>query len=661
MIRWNPGTSCHPALLGAVLVLGLAVPASAQENIASYPTQPPGVTSITVLDHQGRFVGRIMPQRRYWVSIDRIPAFLQQALLAVEDTRFYEHGGIDLRGIARAALKDAVHGKMVEGGSTITQQLIKNKFLSSEVSIDRKVKEARMAIEFEKKYSKRQILEMYFNEIYYGNGAMGISQAARIYFNKSAEELNPAECVMLAGVPKNPGRYNPLGKPADVAARRDVVLKRLTDLNILSAKQAQAMRAHPAPVAGPGQAPYYLAQIRAKLIEHYGAEVVEQGGLEVVAALDLNLQKQAEQALRDGVRRIAPDLQGAMICMDPFTGDVLAAVGGVDGGQNSLNRAFASKRQPGSSIKPLIYAAALEKGITASSMWNDTPVAYHWGNGQVWKPHNYGNERFGDMSMRQALAHSDNVVTVKLLDTIGVPYFVDFAGKLGLPLRTQSGLSLALGTEEVTLNDLVQAYTPLATGGGRAQTRTILKVWDNRSRSWLENPPVVTPGFSPAAAFVTTQMMKDVLTYGTAKGLKKFSQSRPAAGKTGTTDNFRDAWFIGFTPQLLTGVWVGYDRPRPGGRSFTGGVVAAPIWERFMSRALSGRPPVDFPKPDTVVSVAINPTTGKLAAEDDPIKRQEFYISGTEPKADGASPVPEPAALDQVQPPASDSEETPAH
>jgi 1A family penicillin-binding protein len=619
----------------------MAASAPAQENIASYPTQPAGVSSITVLDHQGRFVGRILPQKRYWVSIDRIPAFLQQSLLAVEDTRFYEHGGIDLRGIARAMVTDVVKGRVAEGGSTITQQLIKNKFLSSEVSIDRKVKEARMAMEFEKKYTKRQILEMYFNEIYYGNGAMGIAQAARFYFNKSAEELNQGECIMLAGVPKNPGRYNPLGKPADVAGRRDVVLKRLVDLRIITARQRQTLRAHPGIATGPGQAPYYLAQIRANLIARYGPDVVEQGGLEVTAALDLNLQKQAEQALREGVKRIAPDLQGALICMDPATGDVLAAVGGVDGGQNGLNRAFNSKRQPGSSIKPLIYAAALEKGITAGSIWNDAPVAYHWGNGQVWKPKNFAGEQFGDISLREALAHSDNVITVKVLEKIGVPYFVDFAGKVGLPLKTQSGLSLALGTDEVTLNDMVQAYTPLATGGARAEARTILRVYNRKTSTWTDTPPVITPGFTPAAAFVTTQMMKDVMTYGTAKSLKKFSQKYPSAGKTGTTDDYRDAWFIGYTPQLLTGVWVGHDQPRPGGKGFTGGLVAAPIWERFMSKALASKPPVDFPKPDTVVAVAIDPATGLLAAGDDPKKREEFYIMGTEPKGTESSAAAE--------------------
>jgi len=643
-ICFRVGIPGRPALLGAALALGLAATAAAQENIASYPTQPPGVSSITVLDHEGRFVGRILPQKRYWVSIDRIPGFLQQALLAVEDARFYEHGGIDLRGIARAALKDMVKGRMAEGGSTITQQLIKNKFLSAEVSIDRKVREARLAMEFEKKYTKRQILEMYFNEIYYGNGAMGLAQATRLYFNKSPEELNQAECLMLAGVPKNPGRYNPLGKPADVAGRTDVVLKRMVDLRIITAKQGAVLRAHRGVVQGPGIAPYYLAQIRNKLIERFGPEVVEQGGLDVTAAIDLTLQKQAEQALRDGVRRIAPDLQGALICMDPATGDVLAAVGGVDGGQNTINRAFVSKRQPGSAIKPLIYAAALEKGITAGSIWNDAPVAYHWGNNQVWKPKNYGGEQFGDISLREALAHSDNVITVKVLESIGVPYFVDFAGKLGLQLRAQSGLSLALGTDEVTLNDLVEAYTPLASGGERAEARTILKIHDRKTGTWTEQPAAVRPGFTPGAAFVTTQMMRDVMTYGTAKSLKKFSQSRPSAGKTGTTDDYRDAWFVGFTPQLITGVWVGHDKPQPGGRGFTGGIVAAPIWEHFMTKALAGKPVADFPKPDTVVAVAINPATGNLADQNDPKRREEFYIMGTEPKGAQPEVAPPPAA-----------------
>ncbi|HEX8961068.1 MAG TPA: PBP1A family penicillin-binding protein [Geobacteraceae bacterium] len=621
------------AVVGFFLAASLPLPARAQENFATYPILPAGFTSIRVFDRQGRFAGRILPEKRYWVSIDRIPPFLQKAVVAVEDARFYEHNGVDVIGIARALVKDVVKRKMAEGGSTITQQLIKNMYLSGKKTLERKIEEARMAMEFEKKYTKRQILEMYFNEIYYGNGAWGIAQAARLYFDKSPEELTDAECAMLAGVQKAPGRYNPLGKTSDVVKRRDVVLKRMVDQKMITPQQQVYLRAHPAPVVQPGQAPYYLAHIRNKLVERFGAEVIEQGGLEVTAAMDLNLQKLAERTLRDGVKRVSPQLQGALVCLDPATGDVLAAVGGVDFAKSAYDRVFSARRQPGSAIKPLIYAAALDKGVTAGSVWSDAPVAYNRGNGEVWKPLNYGRERYGELSLRQALAYSNNVVTVKLLESIGVPYFVDYATKLGLSLRKPNDLSLALGTDEVTLNDLALAYAPLANGGSRPEARTIIRIYDRTRRNWTENPPVAAPVLSPATAFVTTQMLKDVMVYGTAKGLRKFSQERPAAGKTGTTNDYRDAWFIGYTPQMVTGVWVGYDKPRPGGKGFTGGAISAPIWERFMRPALAGMPAVDFPRPDTVVSVAIDPGTGALATPDCPAKRDEFFIAGTEPTA----------------------------
>ena len=631
------------------MVLTLVVLALAQEDYATYPPALIGYTSIKVFDYQGRFVGRLLPEKRYWVPIDRIPAFLQKAVVAVEDARFYEHGGIDIRGIARALVKDVVKGRMVEGGSTITQQLIKNRYLSGEKTIGRKFDEARMAMDFEKKYTKQQILEMYFNEIYYGNDAWGIAQAARIYFDKNPEDLTDAECALLAGVPKNPGRYNPLGKATNITQRRDVVLKRMVDLSMITPRQKQGLRNQRVTFMQPGQAPQYLAHIRAKLIELFGAEAIEQGGLEVTAAMDLKLQKEAEQALTEGVKRISPRMQGALVCLDPATGDVLAAVGGVDAGKNSYNRAFAAKRQPGSAIKPLIYAAALEKGITAGSIWNDKPVAYNRGNNETWKPLNYGRKEYGDLSLRQALAYSDNVIAVKVLEAIGVPYFTEFAGKMGLQLRAKNGLSLALGTDEVTLNDLVQAYTPLVSGGMRTEARTIIRVYDRRRHAWTEYPTAVTPVLAPAAAFITTQMMKDVLTYGTAKSLRKFSQERPSAGKTGTTDDYRDAWFIGYTPQIITGIWVGYDKPRPGGKGFTGGAAAAPIWERFMRRAVASKPVVDFHMPDGVVSVTIDPATGFPATPESPNKRDEFYITGTEPREvipgpGGEEPKPSPAA-----------------
>ncbi|HJV36844.1 MAG TPA: PBP1A family penicillin-binding protein [Geomonas sp.] len=614
-----------------LLICGLVSSACAYERvIPSYPIAPTGYSSIKVFDNQGRFVGRILSTQRYWTPIERIPVFLRNALVAIEDSRFYEHNGIDVKGIARALMKDVVKGRMAEGGSTITQQLIKNKYLTGEKTLDRKLKEAQLAMEFEKKYSKDQILEMYFNTIYFGNGAWGVAQAARLYFDKNPEEMTDAECSLLAGIPKSPGRYNPLGKPADVNNRRMLVLNRMAELRMISGRQKQEIVNHPATVWKGDQAPSYVAHLRSKLVEAYGPRIVDEGGLDVISAMDLPLQQLAEKSLSEGVRKVSPKLQGALICLDPATGNVLAAVGGVDFAKSAYDRAFVAKRQPGSSIKPFIYADALENGFTAGSIMNDQPVAYPRGNGQSWKPVNYEKRSFGELTLREALAHSNNVIAVKLLDAVGVANFVNFAKTMGLDLHRQD-LSLALGTEEVTLSQLVSAYTPFATGGTRAEARTIIRVYDRNRRSWTETPAAVTPALAPATAYLTTQLMKDVLTYGTAKGLKKFSEARPAAGKTGTTDDYRDAWFVGFTPQLITGVWVGYDQPKPGGRGFTGGAVSAPIWGRFMTGALAGKPAVDFPKPDNVVTATIDPSTGFLATPDCPVKKEEFYQTGTEP------------------------------
>ena len=609
----------------------LASPVWAQDSIATYPPLPLGYTSIKIFDNKGQFAGRILPDKRYWVTIDRIPVFLQKAVVAVEDARFYEHGGIDVRGIARALVKDVVKRRFAEGGSTITQQLIKNRYLSSEKTIERKYEEAKMALEYEQKYTKKQILEMYFNEIYYGNGAWGVAQAARLYFDKSPEELNEAECALLAGVQKNPARYNPLGKSAQVTGRRDAVLTRMVTLEMITPAQREKLRNQRVTFTQPSQAPHYIAHIRSKLIERYGMGVLEQGGLEVTTAMDLALQKSAELALEEGVKKLSPGLQGALVSLDPVTGDVLAAVGGVDGVRNSYNRAFFAKRQPGSAIKPLIYAAALEKGFTAASLWDDSPVSYPSGANETWKPQNYGKEVYGELSLSQALAYSNNVIAVKLLDAVGIPSFVDFAGKMGLSIRAENGLSLALGTDEVTLSELLLAYAPLANGGVRPEARTIIKIYDRKRNVWIDIPPATLPVLSPAVAFVATQMLKGVMTYGTAKSLKKFSLAYPSAGKTGTTDDYRDAWFVGYTPQIITGVWVGYDKPRPGGKGFTGGAVAAPIWEKFMRKAVTTRPAADFPRPDSVVSVGIDPETGYLATPDCPKKRDEYYLPGTEP------------------------------
>ncbi len=635
------------------LVVLLAAPLQAQEPLGAYPHLPTGYRSIKVFDHQSRFVGRLLPDKRYWVSIDRIPLFLQQAVVAVEDARFYEHGGVDLRGIARAAIKNVVKRRLAEGGSTITQQLIKNKYLSSEKSLDRKVNEGLMALELEKKYTKKQILEMYLNEIYYGNGAWGIAQAARIYFDKAPEELTDIECSFLAGIPKNPGRYNPLGKPVDVAKRRSIVLQRMVDVGVLSSSQLRQQTSQTVAPVPPNQAPWYLALVHAKLVERYGPAVFEQGGLEVTSAMDLGLQLKAEQILHDSVVKLSPQLQGALVAVEPTTGNLVAAVGGTSYVKGGFNRALQAKRQPGSSIKPLIYAAALEQGVTAASLWNDVAVSYSQGAGESWTPHNYDGKAHGNLTLRQALASSNNVIAVKLLETIGIPAFTELAAKNGLALHGNN-LSLALGTEEVTLHDLVLAYAPFATGGVRTEPRAILRIYETYRKVWFENTTSSSQALSPATAFITTSMLKDVLTSGTARGLKKFSQKYPAAGKTGTTNDYRDAWFVGYTPQLVAGVWVGHDQPRPGGKGFTGGAVAAPIWERFMRQALAGKPATDFVRPDSVVSVTIDPTNTLLATAACPVKREEFFAAGTEPDdycpMHGGEPDAAPAATPAAPP-----------
>lgn len=620
------------SLLMMFLSACIALPAYAAEISPGYPYLPQGYSSIRVFDRNGLFVGRIISDKRYWVGIERIPPFLQKALVSVEDARFYEHGGIDVQGIARALVKDVAKGRLAEGGSTITQQLVKNKYFTGEKTLDRKLKEGILAIEFEEKYTKNQILEMYFNEIYYGNGAWGIAQAARLYFDKNPEELTDAECAMLAGIPKNPARYNPWGKSSEVMGRRDIVLKRMLDLKQITSRQRKQLRTHPPSVIPREQASYYLALVRSRLQERFGASIIDQGGLEVYSALDLKLQKIAEKVMREGVRKISPELQGAFICLEPSTGDLLAMVGDVDAKHGGFNRALFAKRQPGSAIKPVIYAAALEEGVTAASIWDDTPVAYDRGGGEVWKPLNYGGEQRGALSLRQALAFSSNVVSVKLLNSIGIKHVVETAAGMGLFLNASNDLSLALGTEEVTPLELSLAYAGLANNGPKPAMRPILSIYDRTRRLRTDIPSSLSPGLSPASSFIITSMLKDVMEYGTARSLKKFGRERPSAGKTGTTNDYRDAWFIGYTPRLLAGVWVGYDRPRPGEKGFTGGGIAAPIWGRFMSQAsVATNPVVDFLKPETVKTAVIDPATGLLATDACPEKREEFFIAGTEP------------------------------
>ncbi|GAB4303697.1 MAG: PBP1A family penicillin-binding protein [Desulfuromonadia bacterium] len=616
-------------LLIVVLVVSTLSPSVAEEPVARFPLLPSGFQPVRVFDRHGTFVGRILPERRYWTPLERIPLFLQKAVVAVEDARFYEHPGIDVKGIARALVKDVIKGRLVEGGSTITQQLVKNRHLSAEKSIDRKIEEARLAIDYEKRYTKQQILEMYLNEIYYGNGAWGIAQAARLYFDKEPEALTEGECLVLAGIPKNPGRYNPRGKAEDVNRRRDVVLKRMEELGIITAAKRRALRATRVVYTPPDQTSEYLALVRERLQGRYGTEIIERGGIEVTASLDLRLQKIAEQVIRTGVRRRDPSLQGALVAVDPNTGDILAMVGGIDYPKDTFNRALLGRRQPGSAIKPFLLAAAVEQGVTAVDLLDDDPVSYPAGGGKVWTPQNYGDERFGVLSLRRAIAISNNVIAVKLLDRIGIDPFVSTLERVGIQV-SERDLTLSLGTSPVSLHDLVRGYIPFANGGTFVDTRVIVRIYDRIFRQWQETGVFARGALAPATSFIVTSILRDVLTDGTARSARALARTHPLAGKTGTTTDGRDAWFVGYAPDLLAGVWVGYDRGKTGGKGFTGASVALPLWRQFMERFLEKRSPLDFPVPHEVVRVRIDPDTGCRVDEGVADGVMEYFAPGTE-------------------------------
>ncbi len=612
-------------------------------------------SSVKLYDARGRLITRLLAEGREMERIGRIPACLKDALVAVEDHRFYQHHGVDILGVGRALVKNIIKGRVVEGGSTITQQLVKNMLLSNERTMSRKLKEGVLALEFEQKYSKEQILEMYFNYVYFGNGAWGVQQAARTYFDKNVSDLSLPECAVLAGIPKAPNKFNPLGDKSAARKRRDLVLTKMVEYGYLSESAASRAARTPLAAAALPRKSYFSEYIKQKLVGLFGNEVVHTGGYAVYTTLDLDLQRNAEQVVKDGLKRAvggkskAPDaasLQGALLAIDPRNGDIKAVVGGRDFSSSPYNRAFYAKRQPGSSFKPIIYAAALEKGIPASSIWDDTPVSYEKGNGTLWQPENFDDKYYGRQSLREALAHSNNMITIKLLESIGIQSVEDVATRLGFTGPLASNLSLALGTSEVSLQELCYSYAAFANGGHVPSPSAILRIVDRSGRTVMESVPTVTQALSRETAYLVTDMLRGVVDYGTGKNVRKHGFKKVCAGKTGTTDQCNDAWFIGYVPELVVGLWVGYDPPRSIGRTLTGGVVCAPMWAEFMEKAQRYVSYTPFIMPETLSMAEIDPTTGMLATSYCPEKRMELFIPGTEPAAyctEHSSPSLEPA------------------
>ena len=644
----------------AVAVLATGV--SAFWVLAILPRSLPSVTQLEsiepsvgsrIYDETDELITEFHVERRIFVSLGQMPPALKQAIIATEDARFYSHFGVDPMGIARAVYQNFRRGRIVEGGSTITQQLAKVLFLTPDRSLERKLKEAVLAVELERRYSKDRILEIYLNQIYFGHGAFGVEAASRTFFGKGVSELSPGECALLAGLPKAPATYSPFDHPEAAKRRRIIVLTRMVDTGAIRAEQAKRLGDSALSLVPPerrrttGQ--YYLEYVQQYLEAQYGPDLVFKGGLHVYTTLSPTMQLKAEAALREGLRTLetrraslagkdaaAPERpEGALLSLEPQTGYIRAMVGGYDFFKSEFNRAVQARRQPGSAFKPFVYIAALEAGLTPASIVDDSPVQYPFGaNGKIWKPDNYDRKFRGPITYQQALEESINVATIKVQERIGVRRTVDVARRLGVESPLHENLSIALGTSDLTLLELTSAYGSLANQGAWVKPTAIRYVLDSQRKMLEENVPQGRQALPPDLAYVVTHMMQGTIERGTGQAAKALG--RPAAAKTGTTNDYSNAWFIGFTPHLATGVWVGYDRPRSLGKDETGSRVAVPIWTAFMKEALHGSPVEDFPIPEGVVLVPVDLSMAGTCSRPVMIA----FISGTEPRNNcGPKPI----------------------
>jgi len=574
-----------------------------------------------IYDARGRLVDEVFVENREFASFEEIPEILKKAFIASEDQHFYSHPGVDLTGIVRAFLANIERGWGAEGASTITQQLARNQFLELRKTFDRKIKEAMLAILLEKKYPKEKILEAYLNQIYFGHGAYGVKSAARVFFGKDLSELNLAECAMLTGIARSPYNFSPYIDFEAAQRQQRRVLERMQELGFITQKQKEEALATPIVLAGlekkHSPAPYFVDFVLKELLKLYDEEMVFGGGLKVYTTLDLDLQKKAKEALLES------GFQGAILCMDPATGFIKAMVGGRDYQESKFNRTYQAHRQPGSTFKPFIYTAAMDSGFTPSSVIVDEPITFPNG----WEPQNYDRRFRGEVTLREGLEESINIVGIKLLQEAGIDRVIEYARKMGIQSPLRKDLSLALGTSEVTLLELVRAYSAFANQGKIPQPVAILRVEDFDGKVIYSNSPSVRQAISPQTAYIMARLLEGVLLRGTGK---RAYFGRPAGGKTGTTEDYVDAWFIGFSPQLVCGVFVGNDDRTPLGPSKTGGVVAAPIFKKVMEAYHQDLPVKDFTKPSGVVELEVCAKSGLLPSSTCPRVKTAFK-EGTEP------------------------------
>ena len=695
--------------------------------------RPKAVTR--VFDRKQRLIAELAAERRTVVPYKRIPKLVVQAVVSAEDADFFTHRGLDYTGMLRAFLANLRAGRFVQGGSTITQQVVKTFFLTPERTIKRKMQEVLLARRIESELGKKQILHLYLNQIYFGHGRYGVQEASRFYFGKNVEQLGLAEAAMLAGLPQAPERLSPLKHPKRAKRRQIYVLGEMARNSYISREVEKTVAKEPLRVVRHNQpylnqSPEVIDLVRSQLVAAYGEDRLSTMGKAIHTTVDVELQMAAREAVRVGlraidarhgyrgrIRRVRPkrrarllrrlarrqkrivegrqylalvrsvddkrqqvvadigdravkvnvdnarynpqqhapskrfaggDLirirargqaftfdpgpQAAMVVLEPKTGDVLAMVGGYDFSPGGFNRAVRATRQPGSAFKPIVYAAALDTGrYTPATIVDDAPVVF-----KGWEPRNFDGKYRGPIRLRVALAHSINTVAARLINDVGVAPVRRLATELGISTPLGEDLSLALGSSGVRVIDLAAAYAALANGGERIEPRYILRV--------ASQPVKATPArrvLRPAVVHVLVSMMQSVVQEGTARRARRLR--RPVAGKTGTTNEQKDAWFAGFTPQLAAVVWVGFDRPRSIGRRETGGRAALPIWVDFMRRALRRQPRRSFAQPPGVVVHRIDPKTGLLAHAEATDAIEEVFVQGTQPKEHARPP-------DQVDP-----------
>ncbi|WHY77496.1 PBP1A family penicillin-binding protein [Neobacillus sp. WH10] len=632
------------SLIGMICVLILFLGILAYAKILGAPPLAVPQSTLFFAD-DGSLIGESHSgQKRYWVKLNDISPDLVNATVSIEDKNFYEHHGFDFKRIAGAVIADIQAFAKVQGASTITQQYARNLFLEHDKTWKRKLTEAFYSIRLEMSYSKQDILEGYLNTIYYGNGAYGVEAASQYYFGKKSSDLTLAEASMLAGIPKGPGTYSPLASMEKAKSRQAIILQTMVKNGYISKNTAKTAAEKPLKLVGVHTtqkvklAPYFQDAVKNALKNqlHLDDSTIALGGLKVYTTLNLKQQEAAENQVNKYVAS-SSEIQVGLVAMDPKNGYVRAMVGGRDYDKSPFNRAVQAIRQPGSTIKPLLYYAALEHGFTPSSTMRSEFTTFHFDDGQAdYTPHNFNNKYAdGEVTLSQALAVSDNIFAVKTHLFLGEETLIETAKKFGLSTKMAKVPSLALGTSGVRVIEMAGAYSLLSNGGKRVNPTLITRVEDYNGNVIFEKENVAKKALDPAKAFVMTQMLTGIFD-AKLNGYAKVTGStitkditRPYAGKSGSTET--DSWMIGYSPQIVTAVWTGYDVGKPIDLT-TEKTYAKNIWVNFMEEALQGKPVKAFKPPkEGVVGVYVNPANGKLATKDCPVRRYTYFVAGTEP------------------------------